>query len=64
MKGRGERGEAREGGREGWRRCPVFQRQFSLTTPKERGEEEEGSKKRETRRKARARGVGGGGGRV
>lgn len=41
----GERGEAREGGREGWRRCPDFQRQFSLTTPKRGEKKKKGVKK-------------------
>lgn len=58
----GERGEAREGGRDGG--DAPFSKAIQPDHAKERGEEEEGSKKRETRRKARARGVGGGGGRV
>lgn len=43
---------------------PRFSKAIQPDHAKERGEEEEGSKKRETRRKARARGVGGGGGHV
>lgn len=60
MKGRGEK-RGREGGME---EMPRFSKAIQPDHAKERGEEEEGSKKRETRRKARARGVGGGGGRV
>lgn len=43
---------------------PRFSKAIQPDHAKERGEEEEGSKTRETRRKARARGVGGGGGHV